>query len=186
MDKDVVEVKRHEGAGSSFELDVAHGSGFGGAAGDEHGVEHGAHGAEGVAAGFFCVAGDVDLHAARLGDACGEFEVGVVFADGCFEVLLEVAIPHSGDCDGADFGEVDGAAAAYGYVDVDINHPPPSYLEGVAGADDVVGVDLYVAERGVGCGDVVEYFASEYGQGCACGSFDIALKCGLGRRSCVG
>jgi len=96
VEENVVEVEGGEGAAASFEFDVAHAAGEGWAAGCEEGVEHGAHGAEGVGSGAQGVADDVDLQAAGLGYAGAEFEAFEYFADGFFEVALEVAVFDAG------------------------------------------------------------------------------------------
>ncbi len=92
------------------------------------------------------------------------------------EVALEVAVVHSGNLYGSDSFDVDGSAAVDGCSDVDVDHTPSPDLQDVAGAYDVVGVDLSGLDRGKGCGDITKEVFAEDVERAAGRAFDIGLE----------
>src|SRR5690606_28345621 len=109
-------------------------------------------------------------------NAGGEFEVAENAADGLLEVALQVTVAHAGHLHSAYARDVDSAIAVYCDVQVDVNHAPAADVQLVAGADQVVRVDLDGIDRREGAVRIREQFRSEYRKLCTGDAFHVVFE----------
>ena len=172
---EVVQVERGDGLAVALELDGAHAAVDTGAATGKHGVDQGGQAREVVGAGLLGLAhhkhGDAAEFAQCGVDLNGVENRGDAFAQGLFEVFDA----HTAQVDGADFGQVDLAAAVQGLAACKVNTAPDLDAHFVARAQDIFSRGRRCRVCSIGQG-VFKQAAAKVGQQFACAFLHKALK----------
>ena len=157
-----------------------------GSAGREDRIGQRAQRTDGVAAGTARLADDEDIDRAQLSHADVEIEVLIDASDVRLQKALQLVVAQSGNIQTADARNVDRAVAVDPGVDIQIDLPPGANQQLVSRADNVIGSDGSMVDRGKRRGRLFEQVRAVDRQRLAERGRDHLLKIGQLDRSGLG